>query len=102
MALISVFTQAFCLFSYAVAQIISVCSLDRSLPLNRAYFKALGITAIFVLEGIRIELRSCESSEHINEMRKVMGHTAVSAIQASSVTLTIWQHGAKENVTVTL
>ena len=30
-------------------------------------------------------------------MRKVMGHTAVSAIQASSVTLKIWQHGAKEN-----
>ena len=30
-------------------------------------------------------------------MRKVMGHTAVSAIQASSVTLQIWQHGAKEN-----
>ena len=25
-----------------------------------------------------------------------MGHTAVSAIQASSVTLLIWQHGAKE------
>ena len=30
-------------------------------------------------------------------MRKVMDHTAVSAIQASSVTLKIWQHGAKEN-----
>ena len=30
-------------------------------------------------------------------VRKVMGHTAVSAIQASSVTLKIWQHGAKEN-----
>ena len=26
-----------------------------------------------------------------------MGHTAVSATQASSVTLYIWQHGAKEN-----
>ena len=30
-------------------------------------------------------------------MRKVMGHTPVSAIKASSVTLQIWQHGAKEN-----
>ena len=26
-----------------------------------------------------------------------MGHTAVSATQASSMTLQIWQHGAKEN-----
>ena len=26
-----------------------------------------------------------------------MGHTAVSATQASSVTLYIWQHGAKKN-----
>ena len=26
-----------------------------------------------------------------------MGHTAVSAIQASSVTLSIWQHGVEEN-----
>ena len=26
-----------------------------------------------------------------------MGHTAISANQASSVTLQIWQHGAKEN-----
>ena len=26
-----------------------------------------------------------------------MGHTAVSAIQASSMTLWIWQYGAKEN-----
>ena len=26
-----------------------------------------------------------------------MGHTAVSATQASSVTLQIWQHGAKKN-----
>ena len=26
-----------------------------------------------------------------------MGHTAVSAAQAASVTLSIWQHGAKEN-----
>ena len=26
-----------------------------------------------------------------------MGHTAVLAIQASSVTLKNWQHGAKEN-----
>ena len=26
-----------------------------------------------------------------------MGHTAVSATYASSVTLKIWQHGAKEN-----
>ena len=31
-------------------------------------------------------------------MRKVVGYTAVSAIQASSVvTLKIWQHGAKTN-----
>ena len=30
-------------------------------------------------------------------MRKRMGHTAVSATQASSVTHYIWQHGAKEN-----
>ena len=30
-------------------------------------------------------------------MRKGIGHTAVSATQASSVTLYIWQHGAKEN-----
>ena len=30
-------------------------------------------------------------------MRKGMGHTAVSANQASSVTHDIWQHGAKEN-----
>ena len=30
-------------------------------------------------------------------MRKVMGHTAVPATEASSVTLWIWQHGAKEN-----
>ena len=26
-----------------------------------------------------------------------MGHTAVSATEASSVTLLIWQHGTKEN-----
>ena len=30
-------------------------------------------------------------------MRKVMGHTAVSATEASSVTLQIGQHGANEN-----
>ena len=30
-------------------------------------------------------------------MRKGMGHTAVSTFQVSSVTLKIWQHGAKEN-----
>ena len=30
-------------------------------------------------------------------MRIGMGHTAVSATQPSSVTLYIWQHGAKEN-----
>ena len=30
-------------------------------------------------------------------MRKGMSHTTVSATQASSVTLKIWQHGAKEN-----
>ena len=30
-------------------------------------------------------------------MRKVIGHTAVSGIQASSVTLSIWQHADKEN-----
>ena len=30
-------------------------------------------------------------------MRKGMDHTAVSATQALSVTLNIWQHGAKEN-----
>ena len=29
-----------------------------------------------------------------------MGHTAVSAIQASSVTLYIWQHGAKESYNI--
>ena len=34
---------------------------------------------------IKIKLRSFKSSEHINE--KGMGHTAVSATQASSVTL---------------
>ena len=30
-------------------------------------------------------------------MRKVIGHTAVSATQSSSVALSIWQNGAKEN-----
>ena len=30
-------------------------------------------------------------------MRKEMGHTAVSTIKVSSVTLKIWQHGDKEN-----
>ena len=35
------------------------------------------------------------SSEHINE--KWVGHTAVSDTQASSVTLLIEQHAAKEN-----
>ena len=30
-------------------------------------------------------------------MRKVMCHTTVSIIQASSVTLKTWQHGDKEN-----
>ena len=37
------------------------------------------------LDGIKIKLRSFKSSEHINE--KGMGHTAVSATLASSVTL---------------
>ena len=35
------------------------------------------------------------SSEHIIE--KGDGHYAVSTIKVSSVTLYIWQHGAKEN-----
>ena len=30
-------------------------------------------------------------------MRTRMGHTAVSTNKVSSVTLKIWQHGAKEN-----
>ena len=46
----------------------------------------------------KIKLRSFTSSEHINVlMRKGMGNTAVSATQASSVILYIWQHRAKEN-----
>ena len=30
-------------------------------------------------------------------IQKGMGHTAVSAIEASSMTLQIWQHEAREN-----
>ena len=44
----------------------------------------------------KIKLRSFKSSEHINEKGDV-SHTAVSTIKVSSVTLKIWQHGAKEN-----
>ena len=43
----------------------------------------------------KLKLSSFKNSELINE--KVVGHTAVSATQASSVTLKIWQHEAKEN-----
>ena len=43
----------------------------------------------------KLKLRSFKSSEHIN--KKGDGHTAVSTIEVSSVTLLIWQHGAKEN-----
>ena len=54
-------------------------------------------------------LKALSFEAHINEgsqktfraanifMRKGMGHTVVSATQASSVTLQILQHGAKEN-----
>ena len=54
-----------------------------------------GTTPAAEMANKKIKLRSFKSSEHINE--KKMGHTAVSASQASSVTLQIWQHGAKEN-----
>ena len=43
----------------------------------------------------KIKLESFESSGNINE--NMMGHTAVLATQASSVTLSIWQHGARDN-----
>ena len=43
---------------------------------------------------IKIKLKSFKSSEYNNE-KKGMCDTAVSATQASSVT--IWQHGAKQN-----
>ena len=44
----------------------------------------------------KIKLRSFKSSEQFPDKKK-MDHTAVSATQASSLTLLNWQNGANEN-----
>ena len=43
--------------------------------------------------------KTSNTCEHIDE--KGVGHAAVSATQASSVTLLIWQHGAKVSIVLT-